>query len=178
MSDSRGDFASRLKKFDAYPKTIEDFRVRTFSGATRKRPCVCLRSISRVTTSLRAVSIVSAIFMFFLFVSEFRYFLQTEIHPELSVDTTRGEMLQINVDIVFPRMPCVCKFELVARCVVVSFCFSVNAFDAHGMLAVVTVDAMDVAGQTQVDIEHNMLKERLDRNGKPMASSAEKEHCK
>lgn len=27
-------FIQRLKNFDAYPKTLEDFRVRTFSGAT------------------------------------------------------------------------------------------------------------------------------------------------
>lgn len=27
------DFFTKLKNFDAYPKTLEDFRVRTFSGA-------------------------------------------------------------------------------------------------------------------------------------------------
>ena len=26
-------FFDRLKRFDAYPKTLEDFRVKTFSGA-------------------------------------------------------------------------------------------------------------------------------------------------
>jgi hypothetical protein len=29
----RGDFFKKLKNFDAYPKTLEDFRVRTVSGA-------------------------------------------------------------------------------------------------------------------------------------------------
>lgn len=28
-----GSFAARLKQFDAYPKTLEDFRVKTFGGA-------------------------------------------------------------------------------------------------------------------------------------------------
>lgn len=27
------DLVSTLKKFDAYPKTLEDFRVKTFGGA-------------------------------------------------------------------------------------------------------------------------------------------------
>lgn len=27
-------FMSRLKQFDAYPKTLEDFRVKTYGGAT------------------------------------------------------------------------------------------------------------------------------------------------
>ncbi len=29
-------FVSRLKQFDAYPKTLEDFRVKTYGGATSK----------------------------------------------------------------------------------------------------------------------------------------------
>lgn len=28
--------ASRIKQFDAYPKTLEDFRVKTFGGAVGK----------------------------------------------------------------------------------------------------------------------------------------------
>ncbi len=31
-------FTSRLKQFDAYPKTSDDFRVRTFTGATGELP--------------------------------------------------------------------------------------------------------------------------------------------
>ena len=31
-----GGIASRLKQFDAYPKTLEDFRVKTFGGAVGK----------------------------------------------------------------------------------------------------------------------------------------------
>jgi hypothetical protein len=27
------DFFGKLKQFDAYPKTLEDFRVKTFGGA-------------------------------------------------------------------------------------------------------------------------------------------------
>lgn len=30
------DLVSTLRKFDAYPKTLEDFRVKTFGGAAGK----------------------------------------------------------------------------------------------------------------------------------------------
>ncbi len=31
------DILGRLKQFDAYPKTLEDFRVKTYGGATSKQ---------------------------------------------------------------------------------------------------------------------------------------------
>ena len=30
------EFISQLRRFDAYPKTLEDFRVKTFGGAAGK----------------------------------------------------------------------------------------------------------------------------------------------
>jgi len=113
---------SRLKKFDAYPKTLEDFRVRTFSGA--------------------AVSIVSGLFILWLFISEFTYYLSTEVQPELLVDTTRGEKLRINMDIVFHNLPC----------------------------AYLSVDAMDISGEHQLDVDHNIFKKRLGSDGKPISA--------
>ena len=43
------DFFTKLKDFDAYPKTLEDFRVRTFSGAAGKkdRPNFSARKLNR-----------------------------------------------------------------------------------------------------------------------------------
>ena len=34
MADGGGSLIGRLKQFDAYPKTLEDFRIKTYSGAT------------------------------------------------------------------------------------------------------------------------------------------------
>jgi len=118
---------SRLKKFDAYPKTLEDFRVRTFSGA--------------------AVSILSGIFILWLFISEFTYYLSTEVQPELLVDTTRGEKLRINMDIVFHNLPC----------------------------AYLSVDAMDISGEHQLDVDHNIFKKRLGPDGKPISAGPTKQ---
>lgn len=109
---------NRLKKLDAYPKTLEDFRVRTFSGA--------------------AVSIISGIFITWLFISEFVYYLSVEVKPELLVDTSRGEKLRINMDVVFHNLPC-------------------------GYLS---VDAMDISGEHQLDVDHNIFKKRLDPDGR------------
>jgi len=111
---------NRLKKLDAYPKTLEDFRERTFSGA--------------------AVSVISGLFILWLFISEFVYYLSVEVKPELFVDTTRGEKLRINMDVVFHNLPC-------------------------GYLS---VDAMDISGEHQLDVDHNIFKKRLDKSGRPL----------
>jgi len=109
-----------LKKLDAYPKTIEDFRVRTYSGA--------------------AVSIISTVIICFLFYSELSYYLKPEVTHELFVDTSRGEKLKINIDILFPALAC----------------------------SYVSLDAMDSTGEHQLDVAHNVFKKRIDKDGKPL----------
>lgn len=37
-----------------------------------------------------------------------------------------------------------------------------------------SIDAMDVAGEQQLDVEHNLFKQRLDKDGKSVSAEAEK----
>jgi len=75
-----------LKRFDAYPKTLEDFRIKTLSGGT--------------------ITVISAIVMILLFATQIQDYLTPGVEEQLFVDTTRGSKLKINVDIIFPKIGC------------------------------------------------------------------------
>lgn len=81
-----GTLSQQLKRLDAYPKIAEDFRIKTVAGA--------------------AISIVSAVIIFGLVVSEFVYYLSTERVDHLQVDTALKGKLQINFDVTFNTMGC------------------------------------------------------------------------
>ncbi|KAG1695762.1 Endoplasmic reticulum-Golgi intermediate compartment protein 3 [Nymphon striatum] len=110
----------KVRSFDVYPKTLEDFRVKTFSGA--------------------AVSIISAVIIFVLFISELNFYLTPETTEELFVDVSRGEKLSIHIDVTFPQLPC----------------------------SLLSVDAMDTSGEQHINIKDNVYKRRLNIDGKPI----------
>jgi len=117
-------FWEKLRELDAYPKPLEDFKIKTFGGG--------------------AITIVSAVIMSLLFISELRDYLTPQVAEELFVDTSRSSKLRINLDIVFPKVSC----------------------------AYLTIDAMDSAGEQQQhnSITHDIFKQKLDGNGNPIVS--------
>eukprot|EP00051_Salpingoeca_urceolata_P015928 m.208712 g.208712 ORF g.208712 m.208712 type:complete len:384 (+) comp18540_c0_seq2:201-1352(+) len=121
------DFMARLRRFDAYPKTMEDFRVKTFSGA--------------------AVTVVAGVLMVWLFLAELSYYMTVEVQPELFVDTSRNQRMRINLDVDFPYMPC----------------------------SYLSIDVMDVSGEQQMDVHHNLFKQRLDKFGNPVEEKTKEE---
>ena len=111
------DIFHKLKHFDAYPKPLEDFRVKTLSGAL----------ISLVCTGLVVL----------LFLYEWNTYLTLEVDQELFVDLTRNQKLTINLDLTFPRLHC----------------------------SLLSLDAMDVSGESQLDVVKGIKKQRLNPDG-------------
>ncbi|KAL8625220.1 Endoplasmic reticulum-Golgi intermediate compartment protein 3 [Nucella lapillus] len=118
-------FFDKLRRLDAYPRTLEDFRVKTFGGAI--------------------ITLMSSVLMVVLFISEFNDYLTNEVQQELFVDTSRGQKLRINIDITFRHISC-------------------------GYLS---IDAMDVSGEQQIDMSSSLFKQRLDTSGSPVGDTQE-----
>jgi endoplasmic reticulum-Golgi intermediate compartment protein 3 len=76
----------KMRSLDFYPKTLDDFRVRTSQGAL--------------------VSITTVVLMLLLFCSELSFFMTTERIDRLTVDDGHREKLSINFDVTFPSTPC------------------------------------------------------------------------
>nr|XP_023022429.1 endoplasmic reticulum-Golgi intermediate compartment protein 3 isoform X1 [Leptinotarsa decemlineata] len=76
----------KLRRFDAYPKTLEDVRVQTYGGGT--------------------ITIISIIIMALLFWSELIDYMTPNVTEELFVDTSRSPTIQINLDFTIPKISC------------------------------------------------------------------------
>ncbi|KAI8849405.1 endoplasmic reticulum vesicle transporter-domain-containing protein [Chytridium lagenaria] len=108
-----------LKDLDAYAKPLDDFRIKTSSGA--------------------AVTLLSAAIIMLLLVSEFVDWQTVQIQPSLDVDRARKEKMSIKLEHYFSR--------------------------EYLVSVILSIDVMDVAGEHQNDVDHSMIKARLDTNG-------------
>ncbi|KAG0171221.1 Endoplasmic reticulum-Golgi intermediate compartment protein 3 [Apophysomyces sp. BC1034] len=82
----QGSLFVRFRSFDAYAKTLDDFRVKTTMGAM--------------------VTVFSAIVIAFLVLSELIAYRTPSWRPELVVDKSRKEKMMIRFNVTFPKMPC------------------------------------------------------------------------
>ncbi|GMI67734.1 hypothetical protein like AT3G22290 [Hibiscus trionum] len=89
------------------------------------------------TQSGALVSIVGLVIMATLFIHELTYYLAIYTVHEMSVDLTRGETLPIHINMTFPSLPC----------------------------DVLSVDAIDMSGKHEVDLDTNIWKLRLNSHG-------------
>ncbi|XP_057773335.1 uncharacterized protein LOC130992634 isoform X1 [Salvia miltiorrhiza] len=89
------------------------------------------------TKSGAFVSIVGLVIMATLFVHELTYYLSTYTVHQMSVDLKRGETLPIHINMTFPSLPC----------------------------DVLSVDAIDMSGKHEVDLDTNIWKLRLNHDG-------------
>uniref|UniRef100_A0A7C8Z7F2 Endoplasmic reticulum vesicle transporter C-terminal domain-containing protein n=2 Tax=Opuntia streptacantha TaxID=393608 RepID=A0A7C8Z7F2_OPUST len=89
------------------------------------------------TQSGAIVSIFGLVIMATLFLHELRYYLSTYTVHQMSVDLKRGETLPIHINMTFPSLPC----------------------------DVLSVDAIDMSGKHEVDLDTNIWKLRLSSDG-------------
>lgn len=109
--------ASFLRGLDAYPKTLDDVRVRTLSGAV--------------------VSLIASVGILYLLFAEFQEFQKLKTESSMYVDMSIGEKLAINFDVTFTVFPC----------------------------AALHLDAMDISGYQQLDLDHSIYKQRMNADG-------------
>ncbi|KAI2801774.1 Endoplasmic reticulum-Golgi intermediate compartment protein 3 [Blomia tropicalis] len=79
-------FGEQLSRWDAYPKMLEDFRIKTLGGAT--------------------VTLISVSLIIIMFIFELNHYLTPYVHEELIIDISSGKKLTINFDITFPHVGC------------------------------------------------------------------------
>lgn len=120
------------------------------------------------TSTGALVSLIAGAIMLTLFASELSFYLQTEVKPELFVDTSRNEKLRINLDLVFPEMPCSCKYpSLIYSTVLESTHVYLSDF-IYSFGSDMSLDVMDISGAQQFDVEHNVYRRRLNKKGVPI----------
>ncbi|ORX53598.1 DUF1692-domain-containing protein [Hesseltinella vesiculosa] len=123
----QGSLFLRFRQFDAYAKTLDDFRVKTTTGAT--------------------VTVLSALLIFYLIISEVWEYHTPHWKPSLVVDKGRKEKLNIQFNVTFQHMPC------------------------H----LLSLDVMDDSGAHLSGLSHNVFKVRLDQNGQTIDTTKEYE---
>ncbi|KAF5345558.1 hypothetical protein D9758_011989 [Tetrapyrgos nigripes] len=89
------------------------------------------------------LTILSAAIILAFTAMEFIDYRRVYIDTSLVVDKSRGEKLTVNLNVTFPRVPCY----------------------------LVSLDVMDISGETQRDLSHNVLKTRLTPAGAPVVGS-------
>ncbi|KAH9306857.1 hypothetical protein KI387_011261, partial [Taxus chinensis] len=109
--------------------------------------------LTQKTPSGAIVSVLGLIIMVTLFIHELKYYLAVNTVHEMSVDVKRGETLPIHINITFPSIPC----------------------------EILSVDAIDMSGKHEVDLDTNIWKLRIHEDGHIIGSEyisdlVEKEH--
>lgn len=86
---------------------------------------------------LTAVTLISFSIILTSVLLEFIDYRRIQLEPSLEVDRSRGEKLVIDMDIEFPRVPCY----------------------------MLSLDVMDLSGERQHDVSHDMTKQRIAADG-------------
>jgi len=105
---------------DAFGKTMEDIKVKTRTGAL--------------------LTLISAAIICTFTTMEFMDYRRIQRDTSMIVDRSRGEKLNIRMNITFPHVPCY----------------------------LLSLDVMDISGEHQDDLTHDIVKTRLGSGGEPI----------
>ena len=96
----------------------------------------------RIRTNAGAlITLASGLLILVLIVSEILDYRRVQTSPRLEVDLGRGERLAVQFNVTFPRIPCY----------------------------LLSLDVVDVVGENQVDVHHDIERRRLDEQGRPVS---------
>ena len=96
----------------------------------------------RIRTNAGALlTLASGLLILVLIVSEVLDYRRVQTSPRLEVDLGRGERLAVQFNVTFPRIPCY----------------------------LLSLDVVDVVGENQVDVHHDIERRRLDEQGRPVS---------
>ena len=112
-----------------------------------------------VTVTLLAAAIIIS-----FTTMEFFDYRRVKVETSMVVDRSRGEKLTVNLNVTFPRVPCYREYR---RHTVLPIPVLHRACADNTL--VLSLDVMDISGETQSDITHNILKTRLDEQGQPVS---------
>jgi hypothetical protein len=115
------------------------------------------------TMGTNTVTLLSAAIILAITTMEFFDYRKVFIDTSIVVDRSRGEKLTVNLNVTFPKVPCYREFTILTSNLACSFLTFFNP--------VLSLDIMDISGEVQRDISHNVLKVRLDRSGKEVPGS-------
>ena len=115
------------------------------------------------------VTILSAAIILAFTTIEFLDYRRVNVETSIVVDKSRGERLTVNMNVTFPKVPCYRTFSF-ATSLLCPRVWKVWQF-LFGSFVVMSLDVMDISGEAQRDISHNIMKTRLDATGKVIPNS-------
>jgi hypothetical protein len=124
---------------------------------------------------LLPVTILSAAIILAFMTIEFFDYRRVTIDTSISVDKSRGEKLTVKLNVTFPRVPCYREWsrddlihvpphgERPSLCAIPAVSTDPSS--------VLSLDVMDISGELQRDISHNVVKTRLNPRGEEIPNT-------
>lgn len=107
------------------------------------------------------MTIISAFIILAFSTIEFFDYRRVGVDTSIVVDRSRGQKLSVRLNVTFPHVPCYCEryFPHSWMCLTTRLSLSLLT---HSVLS---LDVMDISGEQQRDISHNILKKRVTKTG-------------